>query len=212
MKNKIIILSFLLVGCGHVPTAQHTMRSLNNCVIVENSIFKVWYNEIYEQPIRLIYTATNREKNVDRGSMSFHVEPAVHTSDNYDYKNNIWDKGHIAPAASYSDSEANLYSTFSFLNCTLQHESLNRGQWRILEEQERAWDDVENLTIVVDLMFDAHHIILPTGAHVPTKLIKHIYFDDSKIYKCFEFKNDKPVKNWKDHEVDHYHKAKLNLN
>ena len=29
--------------------------------------------------------------------MDFYVPKGVYTSDNNDYKNNVWDKGHIAP-------------------------------------------------------------------------------------------------------------------
>lgn len=174
-------------------------------VIVENQVFKVWYNEVYEQPIKLIYTSTNRVKNVDRGSMNFYTESDYHTSDNADYYKNVWDKGHLAPAATYSDSYENLKQTFSYLNCALQNQYLNRGEWRLLEEQERDWDDEQNLTVTVELVFDEEHIILPTDAHVPTDMIKHIFFENDKVWKCFEFENIKPEKGWEEHEVVHAH-------
>ena len=174
-------------------------------VVVENQVFKVWYNEVYEQPMKLIYTSTNRPKGVDRGSMDFHTEKGIHTSDKDDYYRNIWDKGHLAPAATYSDVYENLYLTFSYLNCALQDQYLNRGEWRLLEEQERVWDDIENLTVTVELIFDDGHEILPTGGHIPTDMVKHIYFENSKIYKCFEFENTKPTTGWEEHQVTHNH-------
>jgi len=178
------------------------VEELRDEVIVENAVFKVWYSEVKEQPVKLIYTSTNRPKNVDRGSMNFYTEKEVHTSDNADYYRNVWDKGHLAPAATYSDSYENLRQTFSYLNCALQNQYLNRGEWRLLEEEEREWDDSQNLTITVDLVWDEGYEILPSGGHIPTDMIKHIYFENDKVWRCFEFENEKPTKGWEEYEVD----------
>jgi len=199
---KLILLTFVLVGC---EPAEIVAQDLREEVIVENAVFKVWYNEVYEQPIKLIYTSTNRVKNVDRGSMNFYTEGEVVTSNNADYYRNVWDKGHLAPAATYSDSMENLKQTFSFLNCALQDQYLNRGEWRLLEEQERKWDDDSNLTITVELIWDEGYEILPTGGHVPTDMIKHIKFDKDNSWRCFEFPNSKPLIGWEEVEVQHQH-------
>ena len=121
---KIFFITFFLVGCS---TEEIVSQELRNEVIIENDVFKVWYSEVLEQPVKLIYTSTNREKNVDRGNMDFHKENGVHTSDKHDYYANVWDKGHLAPAATYSDSYNNLFTTFSYLNCTLQEQNLKFG-------------------------------------------------------------------------------------
>ena len=202
---KILIISLALYGCEKEGFAQEPQKELRAEVIIENPVFKVWYSEIKEQPLKLIYTSTNRVKNVDRGSMNFYTEKEVHTSDNKDYYRNVWDKGHLAPAATYSDSYENLRQTFSYLNCALQNQYLNRGEWRLLEEEEREWDDSQNLTITVDLVWDEGYEILPTGGHIPTDMIKHIYFENDKVWRCFEFENEKPTKGWEEHEVTHSH-------
>ena len=199
---KILLLSFVLWGC---EAEQIVAQELREEVIVENQVFKVWYNEVKEQPVKLIYTSTDRPKNVDRGNMNFYTESEVYTSNNADYYNNIWDKGHLAPAATFSDSMVNLKQTFSFLNCALQDQYLNRGEWRLLEEQEREWDDEQNLTITVELLWEGDYEILPTGGHIPTDMIKHIYFEQDGEWRCFEFENVKPTKGWEEHEVTHSH-------
>jgi DNA/RNA endonuclease G (NUC1) len=137
--------------------------------------------------------------------MNFYTEGEVQTSNNADYYRNVWDKGHLAPAATYSDSMENLKQTFSFLNCALQDQYLNRGEWRLLEEQERKWDDQSNLTITVELVWDEGFEILPTGGHVPTHMIKHIKFDKDNTWRCFEFPNSKPLVGWEEVEVQHQH-------
>jgi len=203
IKFKLtFFLSLVFLSC----TAQDIdPTKLRTEVVIENKVFKVWYNEVFEQPMKLVYSSTNRPKGVDRGSMDFHTEKNVHTSDKNDYYRNIYDKGHLAPAATFSDVYENLYITFSYLNCALQDQYLNRGEWRLLEEEERKWDDNENLTVTVELIFSDGHTILPTGGHVPTRMVKHIYFTKTGLYKCFDFPNEKPSKGWETFQVTHKH-------
>ena len=202
---KIILVALIFTSCSTEEITAQSVPNYRNEVIVENGVFKVWYNEVFEQPMKLIYTSTNRPKGVDRGSMNFYTNDSIHTSDNADYYRNIYDKGHLAPAATYSDNMENLKLTFSYLNCALQDQYLNRGEWRLLEEQERKWDDESNLTVTVELVFDEGHEVLPTGGHIPTDMIKHIKFDKTGSYRCFEFENVKPTKGWEEHEVNHTH-------
>jgi len=205
MKHILYVLWVLLLTSCSVDAQEIVEPERRNEVIVENPVFKVWYSEVKEQPTKLVYTSTNRPKNVDRGSMNFYTEDNVYTSNNADYYRNVWDKGHLAPAATYSDSYENLKQTFSYLNCALQNQYLNRGEWRLLEEMEREWDDEQNLTITVELVWDEDFEILPSGGHVPTDMIKHIYFEKTGSWKCFEFENSKPTKGWEEHEVQHQH-------
>jgi DNA/RNA endonuclease G (NUC1) len=170
-------------------------------VKVKNNVFDVTYSQRLEQPLSLTYRSINRPRNVNRGSMDFYKEPNVHTSDGADYVRNIWDKGHLAPAATFSDNMENLKQTFSYLNCALQDQYLNRGEWRLLEEKERVWDDVEPLTVTIDVHFNGNCQVLQTGATVPSGFTKHIYFENSKKYTCYSFDNSRPQKGWEDHRV-----------
>ena len=170
-------------------------------VKVKNNVFDVTYSQRLEQPLSLTYRSTNRPTNVNRGSMDFYKEPNVHTSDGADYVRNIWDKGYLAPAATFSDNMENLKQTFSYLNCALQDQYLNRGEWRLLEEKERVWDDVEPLTVTIDIHFNGNCQVLQTGATVPSGFTKHIYFENSKKYTCYSFDNSRPQKGWEDYRV-----------
>ena len=202
MKHIIYVLWVLLLTSCSVDAQEIVEPERRDEVIIENNVFKVWYSEVKEQPTKLIYTSTNRPKNVDRGSMNFYTEGDVYTSNNADYYNNVWDKGHLAPAATYSDSMVNLKQTFSFLNCALQNKYLNRGEWRLLEEEEREWDDIENLTITVELEWNGDYEVLPTGGHIPTHMIKTIYFETSGTCRKFRFPNEQPTMGWEEYEVD----------
>ena len=196
-----ILLALFYFSC----TAQDNSitQELRELVEVETPIFKVWYSETKEQPVKLIYKSSNRPKNVDRGSMNFYTEANYHTSDNADYYRNVWDKGHLAPAATFSDSMENLKQTFSYLNCALQDQYLNRGEWRLLEEAERDWDDFEELEVTIDIKFSDS--VLPSGATIPSKFIKHIYLTKNNVWECFDFPNEKPTKDYLGYKVTHQH-------
>lgn len=194
MRNLLLILFTFIFFSTHG-------QKLRDSVRVQNSVFSVIYSEKLEQPIWLKYRSTNRPTLVNRGSMDFYTEKTIHTSDNEDYKNNIYDKGHLAPAATFSDNMENLKQTFSYLNSALQNQYLNRGEWRLLEEQERKWDDTESLTVVIKIFFDKKPPVLASGASVPSHFQKHIYFEKSKTWKCFVFLNEKPQFKWEQLEL-----------
>ncbi len=195
MKKLLILLPLIFIGSS---------ANLSD-VTIDKKIYKVSYSQKYEQPLELTYESSNRPTNVNRGSMDFYVEPGVKTSDNNDYANNIYDKGHLAPAATFSDNMENLKLTFSYLNSALQNQYLNRGEWRLLEEQERKWDDVERLTIQINVEFKNTNTVLPTGATVPTGFTKHIFFNNQRIWKCYYFPNVKPTKKWGEHQISCTH-------
>ena len=165
-------------------------------VRIKNNVFEVLYSQDLEQPLWIKYRSTNRPTNVNRGSMDFYKEANVKTSDKDDYYKNIWDKGHGAPAATFSDNMENLKQTFSYLNSILQDQYLNRGEWRLLEEQERKWDDKENLTVLITVHFDNPVKRIPTNAAIPSYMEKHIFFETQKEWRCFVFLNQKPKFGW----------------
>lgn len=187
MKKLLMLFTLLVISV--ITTAQDTIR-------VKNNVFETLYSQSLEQPLWIKYRSTNRPTNVNRGAMDFYKEPNVKTSDAEDYKANIYDKGHGAPAASFSDNMENLKQTFSYLNCILQDQYLNRGEWRLLEEQERKWDDIENLSVLITIHFDKPVKRIPTNAAIPSYLEKHIYFEGQKKWKCFVFLNQKPQYKW----------------
>lgn len=187
MKKGLFLFGLILISLSSF--SQDTIR-------VKNQIFEVLYSQKLESPLWLKYRSTNRPTNVNRGSMDFYIEKGIKTSDAEDYKSNIYDKGHLAPAASFSDNMENLKQTFSYLNCMMQDQYQNRGEWRLLEEQERKWDDNENLTITIKVFFDKVPKRVSTNAAIPSHMEKHIYFEKQKVWKCFVLLNERPKFKW----------------
>ena len=191
MKKIVILFSFLILY----------LVSFGQNVRIKNDVFEVLYSQSLEQPLIIKYRSTNRPTNVNRGAMDFYKEENIKTSDADDYKANIYDKGHGAPAATFSDNMVNLKQTFSYLNCIMQDKYLNRGEWRMLEEQIRKWDDTENITVLIKTFFDTPVKRVPTGAAIPSHLQKHIYFEKQKKWKCYVFLNEKPKFSWEELEM-----------
>ena len=171
-------------------------------LLVSNNIFQISYNEKYEQPNWVKYTVRDIVKNADRDGIEFYTVDSIYTSDDDDYYSNRWDRGHMAPAGSFNDSYQNLYSTFSYINVALQYDDLNRGVWVDLEEQVRQWaDELGDIDIEIYLEFGSSHIVLDTGAHVPTAFYKHVIFPEG-TKKCYYFPNSTPDKSWQEYEID----------
>ena len=191
MKKTMFLIGFLFVS----------LISFGQNVRIKNNVFEVLYSQSLEQPLVIKYRSTNRPTNVNRGAMDFYKEPTIKTSDADDYKANIYDKGHGAPAATFSDNMVNLKQTFSYLNCIMQDKYLNRGEWRLLEEQIRKWDDTENITVLIKTFFDKPAKRVATGAAIPSHLQKHIYFEKQKKWKCYVFLNEKPKFSWEELEM-----------
>jgi len=180
MKKLSLVLFFLLSSISVICQTDKNIIT---------DIFIVKYSEKLEQPKYIFYKIDCPNGKVSRSGLSFKLYDGVHTSDDEDYVNNIWDKGHLAPAATFNCDREMVKKTFTYINCVLQHQSLNRGVWKELEEFERnlakIYDDV---TVSVECHFSSQSQILPTGATVPDGFTKIISYDDMQL--CFYFPNE----------------------
>ena len=158
---------------------------------VDAGIYQVLYSESLEQPKEVWYTVKCSEGKESRKGMDFYTNDSIYTSSEEDYKNNIWDKGHMAPAADFSCNKNDLKKTFSYLNCSLQHQDLNREVWRYLEENERELAKKGKVYVHITVLFDKSCKKLPTGATIPYGYKKSITFNGKK--QIYFFKNEKPV-------------------
>ena len=200
---KIILLIFLL-GCNENKNSDCCAEidfGNREALIIENNVFKISYNEVKEQPNWIEYTVKDFVKVADRGNMDFYLINNIKTSDNNDYYNNPWDKGHMAPAGSFTDSWSNLAKTFSFVNCALQLDNLNRGEWRELEEEVRRLAKLEGpIKVRIELKFSVNSEVLSTGATVPDGFYKFLNFSDGSK-TCYYFENQTTDKNWSEYEI-----------
>ena len=182
-------LLFALLLTPVLATAQ-----LRDSVRIKTDIYEVIYSEKLESPRWVQYTVLCPNGTASRSGMDFYTNDSVKTSSNEDYIKNEWDKGHMAPAADFNCDKEMLHKTFSYLNCALQNQYLNRGVWRMLEIQEREWAKKETTTVTINLVFDKTSYTLPTGATVPNGFLKTICLEKSGKKIKFYFPNMTPTK------------------
>ena len=179
---RFIIVLFLL------PLSLLAQR---DSVFIKNDIFTSVYSEMLQQPKWVTYTVQCPNGKAPRTGMDFYTEPNLITSDNNDYVNNVYDKGHCAPAADFNCTKEMLYKTFTYVNCVLQHERLNRGVWRLLESYERDLAATTTVNVEIRMVYNNNSIKLPTGATVPSGFYKIIKYNN-RVEKYY-FPNTSPT-------------------
>lgn len=150
--------------------------------------YTIIYDECREQPLRASYTIyPNTKKIVTRKKDGgrFFISKDLWTSDNRDYRNNKYDRGHLLSASARDFDRQKYRETFHFSNVALQVDKLNRGIWHDLEVEIQDLSDALGIEInvVIDVIFTSDSERLKTGAVVPDAFRK-IYLD-----KCFIFAN-----------------------
>jgi endonuclease G len=184
MKKFLLSLFFIF------PFILLSQKVLRDSVIIKSDIFQVIYSEKLEQPLSVTYTVQCPSGSASRSGMDFFTCDSVKTSDSKDYESNIWDKGHMAPAADFNCDKIMLKKTFSYLNCTLQHQDLNRTTWRLLEAYERELALKYTVTVTVTCVFSKSSVVLKSGATVPDGYYKKITYNGKT--ETYYFKNEKP--------------------
>ena len=94
MKNRwvlrLFVGLFLVFGFTSVSAQPKT---------IVTDIFTVVYSEDYQQPLLVKYTVDCPFGDEGRSGIQWYGYNGVTTSDIEDYRNNEWDRGHLAPAA-----------------------------------------------------------------------------------------------------------------
>ena len=182
MKKIINLLIGILVGFS-------LQAQTSELKVIETPIFKVWYSEVKEQPTKVIYTIQCPQAGVSRSGMDFYEVDGILTSDDDDYSNNVWDKGHMAPAAAFNCTKEMLRETFSYLNSSLQHQSLNRGVWNKLEEFERNLANFYEVSVEIHINFVENPPKVSGGASIPESFLKIIRWEGKEVRFLFPNQN-----------------------
>ena len=221
MKNIIVLTS--IVFTTFLTNAQTT---------ISNDLYTVIYSESYEQPLELTYSYpqydivalynSSREygfSKMENGKYkhiiyptpsvtkiySWEVPAGIITSDDADYEDNDYDRGHLIPKKQFDDKR-NISFLYSYLNCALMHETLNSGVWSSLEEYERNLTG--SVSVTVRLTFSDQNKKVKGGATIPSYFTKIIEYGSSGKYtldydgkyskkvlrEVYRFPNDATVK------------------
>lgn len=186
--KKLISIIFCLIFFNIVTFAQTKE--------IKTDIYTAIFSEEYQQPLIVEYTIFCRPESptYERSGITFKAYPGLNGSSSSDYVDNVYDKGHMAPANTFACKEEWLRETFSYANCALQHEGLNRGAWAQLERFERnlagIYDDVQ---VRIELFFSDEWTTNSDPARIPASFVKSITWieDDGKNRTLsFDFPNE----------------------
>ena len=189
-KLSLILVSFLFC---HILLSQNNPSTIDDVITsnpknIVTDLYNVTYSEELQQPLNVTYYVQCPNGNASRSGLDFRMYWGIFTSDNEDYKDNEWDKGHLAPAAAFNCTRDMIRETFLYINCALQHEGLNRGPWKELEGFERDLAKIfDEVYVEITCHFSKNSLVLPTGATVPDGFTKNITFDNR--VECFYFPN-----------------------
>jgi hypothetical protein len=81
-------------------------RVKHNSEFNKFTIIEGYYSEKLEQPLWVQYVVLCKDGEASRKGLDFFTNDSIHTSNSADYYKNVYDKGHLAPAASFSDKTA----------------------------------------------------------------------------------------------------------
>ena len=186
MKKLLLIIGILLL---------FSLNTTGQVKEIKTGIYTSIYNEEYQQPMVVKYTIFCKPESptYERDGISFKAFPGLSGSSNSDYTANVYDKGHMAPANTFACSEEWLRETFSYANCALQHQGLNRGTWAALERFERnlagIYDDIE---VYIEIFFSDEWTTNSDPARIPASFVKSITWkEDGKEHTIsFDFPNE----------------------
>jgi len=182
MNRKLLLLLLLPISL---------FAQLRDSVYYTTPNFIINYSETLEGPRSIRYTVACPTGTASRSGMDFYTEKGVKTSDHKDYEANEWDKGHMAPAASFNCNRDMLFSTFTYVNSSLQQQSLNRGVWKKLEVRERELAATGDVKVFIRVEYGTQPNRVPTNAAIPVGYYKELKVGNKR--ECYYFKNVVPT-------------------
>lgn len=148
----------------------------------ERGRYTMMYDTLYRQAAWVAYLLTRRDVEADGVSRSddFVPDPLVTarglpTALPSHYSGSGYDRGHLCPSADRRTSRRENERTFVMSNISPQTPELNRGPWRLLEEQVRRWAvECDSLYVVTGGVLREGLDTLPGGVGIPDYFFKVI--------------------------------------
>ncbi len=159
--------------------------------VLDKKYFIICYDQERRVPRWVGYALTREDVShaaLTRASsgLSFRADTALprgERAENSDYRNSLYDKGHMAPAADFTRSREAMKATFVLSNAVPQRHGVNAGLWRELELAARALPETQGTTwIFSGPVFIGGKPLKTIGAHqvaVPTHTFKVILCERS---------------------------------
>jgi len=184
---KKIIALLVCVLAFQLTYSQHT-------VLIKHKKYETEFDTVLRYPKRVYWVVTKKALICDTKyprSNRFVLDPLLpkHTNLDQDYVKSGYDRGHNFNAADAACDSTAMRESFFFSNMTPQEPSINRGDWKELEEFTREISlKQDSVKVWCGAWGSAKKIGLVT---VPTDCWKVIYIVSTKEWMAFHFYNTK---------------------
>lgn len=188
VKTRFSLLIFLTLNLSLSAQMLHPLPADHK---VEHQAYQLDYNEQTEQANWVFYEVTRAELtgSLER-SDNFRRDPKVRSlsAGPNDYRHSGYDRGHLAPAADMRFSSAAMSQCFYMSNMSPQSPGFNRGIWRSLEAQVRAWAYADGeLYVVTGPLFIELEGELSGGVDIPSHFFKVLLDWDGEELRTVAF-------------------------
>lgn len=195
MKLKIII-SSILISIAIIGCSQELPRMIDeNDQIIEHKAYTLSYNEGCEQAnwVKYLILKEDLDSTFAKRKNNFKSDTMVITGSAHknDYKGSGYDRGHLAPAAIFKESQVEMDESFYMSNISPQKPGMNRGVWKRIENYERKVAIAKDSVWVITgpILKGITKTIGDNKVCVPDFYFKIIY--TKGWYVCFLVKNEK---------------------
>lgn len=146
----------------HLPFGMPSSNGSNETLLAQENYIN-WYDK--DLRVSLWTSIRLTKKNLEQKEVlkipredSFRSDPRIESyerSECADYKEGIFDQGHMVPNASLQHSYQAMDNSFLMSNMTPQHCAFNRGIWQILESLQRKWaTEFGEIFVISGTIFD----------------------------------------------------------
>ena len=212
LKKYTLIATLLISPLLALDSSQFINE--DNCnQILDKEFFQVCYDHNLKTAKAVTYTLYGdlvNETNIQKRP-SFKIDREVekqYRASTSDYTKSGYDRGHLAPDASFDWSQESLDATFKLTNIIPQARKVNRYTWKKAEKHAR---------FIATVLGEVNIINLITYAQTPTRIGKNqiavpegfykvLYNNDQNYTTCLYYKNDNNINTKEDklreHEVE----------
>lgn len=156
--------------------------------IVNRGIYTVNFSNVLHEPLWVSYKLFRGGGDCSRAGFRFYNDiDTLQTSTDKDYARSGYDKGHLANAEDFAYDCTKDELTFRYYNCLPQTPNLNRGVWKVNEEQVRAWSQSDSLLVVCGGSFGKKKIGLIAVPDYCWKVVQSL--SSKKLLFCGWFSN-----------------------
>lgn len=196
---RFFLAVLLLTSCSSLddrPVVQSVphIAPTSTTVLLDHGYFRIQYDKKFRLPKYVSYQITAEGLRAARAKRrnrfipdALLVKQGIDAVTQKDYVHSGYDKGHMAPAASFSYSQEANDATFVMSNMVPQSPDLNRHAWKDLEALERRLGcGEERIQVFTGPVLEAGLEVLPSGIPIPKRFFK-LVIDDTPPRKAIAF-------------------------